>query len=74
MDVRTEFDVFNRFRQLLDGRTAILISHRFSTVRMADRIFVFDQGRIVERGTHTELVAMAGLYAGMFEQQAMQYQ
>ena len=73
LDAKTEYEVFNRFRQLLEGRAAILISHRFSTVRMADRIFVFEDGSIVERGTHEELIQLAGKYADLFEKQATCY-
>ena len=73
MDAKSEYEVFKGFRQLLEGRAAILISHRFSTVRMADRIFVFDNGRITERGSHDELMIMGGQYAQLFEKQAQWY-
>lgn len=73
MDAKAEYDVFQRFRQLVAGRTAVLISHRFSTVRMADRIFVLEQGRISEGGTHDELVRAGGTYARLFEMQAQHY-
>jgi len=73
LDARTECEVFKRFRQLLDGRSAILISHRFSTVRMADRIYVFHEGRIVENGTHEELMKLGGTYAHLYERQARYY-
>ena len=73
MDARAEYEVFQSFRQLVSGRTAILISHRFSTVRMADRIFVLKQGSIIEGGTHDELVRAVGTYARLFEMQAQHY-
>ncbi|MCP4665707.1 MAG: ABC transporter ATP-binding protein [Deltaproteobacteria bacterium] len=73
MDSQSEYEVFKRFRQSLGGRTAILISHRFSTVRMADRIFVFQDGGICESGTHEELVKLGGKYAHLFERQARHY-
>jgi ATP-binding cassette subfamily B protein len=73
LDARSEFEVFQRFRDLSAGRTTLLISHRFSTVRMADRIIVLDQGRIVEAGTHHALLARGGRYAEMFELQAAGY-
>lgn len=73
MDAKAEYEVFQSFRQLVAGRTAILISHRFSTVRMADRIFVLEDGRITEGGTHDELVRAGGPYARLFEMQARHY-
>jgi len=73
LDAKTEYEVFKHFRQLLNGRSAILISHRFSTVRMADRIFVFDQGKIKEKGTHQQLMHLNGTYAEFFEKQAQYY-
>jgi len=63
LDAQAEYEVFKKFHQLVEGRTAILISHRFSTVRMADRIYVLNDGRIIERGTHDELVHLGGTYA-----------
>jgi ATP-binding cassette subfamily B protein len=73
LDARAEYEVFLRFSELMAGRTAVLISHRFSTVRMADRIIVLDGGRVVEEGTHEELVAKAGLYGELFGMQAAGY-
>ncbi|MEW5910567.1 MAG: ABC transporter ATP-binding protein [Thermodesulfobacteriota bacterium] len=73
LDVKTEYAVFERFKRLLDGRSAILISHRFSTVRMADRIILMENGRIKEAGSHEELMQLKGKYAEMFEKQARFY-
>ena len=73
MDAKAEYEVFQRFRRLAHGRTAILISHRFSTVRMADRIYVLNGGEIVEGGTHEELIQLGGTYARLFEMQAQYY-
>jgi ATP-binding cassette subfamily B protein len=67
LDARAEYELFCRFRELSEGRTTILISHRFSTLSMADRLLVMDRGRIVESGTHQELVARAGHYAALYD-------
>jgi ATP-binding cassette, subfamily B, bacterial len=73
LDARAEYDVFVRFAEVTQGRMAVLISHRFSTVRMADRILVLQHGRITEHGTHDELIAKGGLYAELFQMQAAGY-
>lgn len=73
LDARSEFQVFERFKELSHGKTAVLISHRFSTVRMADRILVLESGRIEEVGTHDELLAAGRRYAELFELQAAGY-
>jgi ATP-binding cassette subfamily B protein len=73
LDARAEYEVFIRFSKLVAGRMAVIISHRFSTVRMADRIVVLQNGMIVEEGTHHELVARNGLYAELFALQAEGY-
>ncbi len=70
LDARAEHDLFSSIRTLLAGRTVLLISHRFATVRGADRIYVLDQGRVVERGNHDTLMALDGLYAELFTLQA----
>jgi ATP-binding cassette subfamily B protein len=73
LDARAEFEVYQRFVDLTAGKMAILISHRFSTVRMADRILVLEDGRIIEQGSHQQLVALAGKYSELFELQAAGY-
>ena len=73
LDARAEYEVFVRFSELVVGRMAIIISHRFSTVRMAQRIIVLEQGRVVEQGSHDELVASGKLYAELFSLQAKGY-
>jgi ATP-binding cassette, subfamily B, bacterial len=73
MDAKAEYEVFEKLHQLAEGRSVILISHRFSTVRMADRIYVLEDGRIVESGTHDELIRYDGTYAQLFNRQAQQY-
>lgn len=73
LDARSEFEVFQRFKELSDGRTAVLISHRFSSVRMADRILVLAEGRVEASGTHESLIAEGGRYAELFELQAAGY-
>ena len=73
LDARSELEVFERFAELTMGKMALLISHRFSTVRMADRIVVLEGGKLVEEGTHPQLMALGGRYASMFEMQAASY-
>jgi ATP-binding cassette subfamily B protein len=73
LDARAEYEVFRRFADLTKGRMAVLISHRFSTVRMADRILVLQNGQVREQGTHKHLVALGGQYAELFELQAAGY-
>ncbi len=73
LDARAEYEVFQRFAELTVGRMAVLISHRFSTVRMADRILVLKDGELLEQGTHEQLLALGGLYAELFQLQAAGY-
>ena len=73
LDARAEYEVFERFKELSDGKTGVLISHRFSSVRMADRILVLADGRVEASGTHAELLAQRGRYAELFELQAAGY-
>jgi ATP-binding cassette subfamily B protein len=73
LDVRSEFEVFRAFRELTRGKMAVIISHRFGTVRMADRIIVVEEGRVIENGSHDQLVARGGRYAELFDMQAASY-
>jgi ATP-binding cassette subfamily B protein len=73
MDAKTEYMLFKRFEKLAKGKTTILVSHKFSTVRMADTIVVIDKGKVVEKGTHKELMKKGGRYAKMFKLQAEGY-
>ena len=73
LDARAEFEVFQRFKELSQGKTAVIISHRFSTVRMADRIIVLERGQIAQVGSHGDLLAAGGQYAELFELQAAGY-
>lgn len=74
LDARAEYEVFQRFVDLTEGRTSVLISHRFSTVRMADRILVLEKGELLEMGSHEELLQKNGKYAELFQLQAKGYQ
>ncbi len=74
LDARAEYEVFQRFAELTKGKTAVIISHRFSTVRMADRILVLDKGELMEQGSHEELLERNGRYAELFHLQARGYQ
>jgi ATP-binding cassette subfamily B protein len=73
LDAQAEYDLFERLRSLTRGRTAVYISHRFSTVRRADRIVFLEHGRLVEEGTHAELMKLNGRYARLFRMQASAY-
>ncbi len=73
LDARAEYEVFAKFRELTEGKTAVFISHRFSTVRLADRIFVIEDGELKEEGSHLELMALDGRYAELFNLQADAY-
>nr|MBA3275639.1 ABC transporter ATP-binding protein [Chloroflexia bacterium] len=73
LDARAEHELFSRIKELTEGRIALYISHRFSTARMADRIFVLEHGRLIEQGTHNELMLRDGQYADLFELQAASY-
>jgi ATP-binding cassette subfamily B protein len=69
LDAKAEYELFSRLQQLAQGRTAIFISHRFSTVRRADRILVFEEGRLIEQGTHDELLGHEGVYSRLYRGQ-----
>ena len=73
LDAIAEMEIFTKFREIIQGRSAILISHRFSTVLMADRIYVLEGGQIIEQGSHAELMALNGRYSTMFHAQADAY-
>lgn len=73
LDAETEYDIFNRFRDIVKGRTSILISHRFTNISLADRIIVIDKGEVVESGTHEELMKRKGLYYTMYSKQSSRF-
>jgi ATP-binding cassette subfamily B protein len=73
LDAEREYEIFQRFRELTAGKIAVLISHRFSTVRMADRIVVLERGQVTEIGSHAQLLAQGGTYARLFNMQAEGY-
>ncbi len=74
LDARAEYEVFQRFAGLTEGKSSVIISHRFSTVRMADRILVLEGGQLLEIGSHAQLLAANGRYAELFQLQARGYQ
>src|SRR5690606_9124537 len=73
LDARAELEIFEQFRALAGGRTAIFVSHRMASARIADRILVLENGRLIENGHHDQLIARRGMYATMFELQAKWY-
>ena len=73
LDVQSEYDVFCQFHEMTKGKMALLISHRFSTVKIADQILVLDKGKIIENGSHKELTAANGQYARLYKLQAERY-
>ena len=73
LDADTEYEIFSRFREIVRGRTSILISHRFTNVSLADRIIVLDKGSVLETGTHDELMKKGGIYARMFMKQSSRF-
>ncbi|MGB7991768.1 MAG: ATP-binding cassette domain-containing protein, partial [Candidatus Methylophosphatis roskildensis] len=73
LDAAAESAFFQQFRKMAHGRAALIISHRFSTVRLATRIYVLAQGRVIEEGTHDELIVVGGVYASLYRQQASYY-
>lgn len=73
VDAQSEYEIFNNFKELVGNRTSILISHRFSTVKMADLIIVLEDGKLVENGTHHSLILKKGLYYKLYTMQAEAY-
>ena len=74
LDPETEMNIFSKLKKLIQGRSALIISHRYSTVKMADKILVLDKGQIVEQGSHEELMARGGKYSRLYNTQAKGYQ
>jgi ATP-binding cassette subfamily B protein len=73
LDADAEYEIFSRFREIIRGRTALLISHRFTNVSLADRIIVLDKGAVAESGTHDELMEKKGIYHSMYTKQSSRY-
>jgi ATP-binding cassette subfamily B protein len=73
LDADAEYDIFCRFREIVRDRTAILISHRFTNVSLADRIFVLDKGSIIETGNHADLMEKKGIYHSMYTKQSSRF-
>ena len=73
LDAQAEYEIYERFRDLTQGKTTLLISHRFSTVKMADLIVVLEHGRVIEQGSHADLTVAGGTYARLYEMQAQRY-
>ncbi|HIP70750.1 MAG TPA: ATP-binding cassette domain-containing protein, partial [Anaerolineae bacterium] len=73
LDAQAEYEMYSHFAELVAGRTSVLISHRFSTVRMADKIAVLEGGEITEHGAHDELLSLGGIYAKLYRMQAEKY-
>ena len=73
LDPNAEYEIYKQFRELMEGRTSILIAHRFSTVKLADEILVLQDGKIIEKGNHTELIKLDGEYAKLYSMQAEAY-
>jgi ATP-binding cassette subfamily B protein len=74
LDAAAEFSFFEKFRAMAQGRSALIISHRFSTVRLADRVYVLQGGRLIEQGSHEDLVRRGGLYSHLYRKQASYYE
>jgi ATP-binding cassette subfamily B protein len=73
LDADAEYDIFSRFREIVKGRTSILISHRFTNVSLADKIIVLDKGMIIESGSHDELMSKGGMYFSMYTKQSSRF-